>query len=303
MKDQKQTAEVIVGTVSDKLTLTQSPANFLQQAISNNLDLDKIDKLMGLYERWQSLEAKKEYVKAMAAFKKDPPKIIKDMNVDFTTSKGRTTYRHASIGNVVGSITEALSKHDMSINWQTAQKTGMVEVTCTNTHIEGHSESITIAAPPDLTGSKNNIQAIGSTITYLQRYTLLAITGLATNEFETDGRIDEKKQEIKQTGVKNPLPKKQQSTKIKLTAKQKRNALRIYIYKNSNNMEDIALDHFASILKIAKTKHPDEFGEKHKKLADLPDDLIQIFRDCAVEYFGNGKKQAATKEKVSQSYL
>jgi len=40
---------------------------------------------------------------------------------------------------------------------------------------------------PDQSGKKNNIQAIGSTTTYLQRYTLLAATGLATKEQDNDG--------------------------------------------------------------------------------------------------------------------
>jgi hypothetical protein len=43
----------------------------------------------------------------------------------------------------------------------------------------GHSERTTLSATADTSGSKNSIQAIGSTVTYLQRYTLLAAVGLA----------------------------------------------------------------------------------------------------------------------------
>ena len=52
----------------------------------------------------------------------------------------------------------------------------------------GHSESTTLQSPPDASGGKNSIQAIGSAVTYLSRYTLLAITGLATGENEDDGQ-------------------------------------------------------------------------------------------------------------------
>ena len=44
---------------------------------------------------------------------------------------------------------------------------------------------------PDTSGSKNSIQAISSAVTYLQRYTLLAATGLSTSELgnlDNDGR-------------------------------------------------------------------------------------------------------------------
>jgi hypothetical protein len=64
----------------------------------------------------------------------------------------------------------------------------------------GHSEETTLSAPSDTTGSKNPIQAIGSTITYLERYTLLALTGLATYDQDDDAQsvgveyIDKKQQ-------------------------------------------------------------------------------------------------------------
>jgi len=174
---------------NDQIILARdtTPNGLLALAIQKDLDIEKLTKLMELQERWQANEAKKLFVAAMTAFKKEPPKIVKDMHVEFATSKGKTSYNHASLGNVVASVTEALSQHDMSVNWQTETKE-LVSVTCTITHVAGHSESTSISAKPDDSGGKNAIQAIGSTITYLQRYTLLAICGLATNEFENDGR-------------------------------------------------------------------------------------------------------------------
>lgn len=183
---------------NDQITLARdtTPNGLLALAIQKDLDIEKLTKLMELQERWHANEAKKAFVIAMTEFKKNPPKIVKDMHVEFATSKGKTSYNHASLGNVVASVTEALSQHDMSVNWQTETKE-LVSVTCTITHVAGHSESTSISARPDESGGKNAIQAIGSTITYLQRYTLLAICGLATNEFEDDGR-----------GGNKPEPKK-----------------------------------------------------------------------------------------------
>jgi hypothetical protein len=62
-----------------------------------------------------------------------------------------------------------------------------VKVTCKLTHKQGHSEEVTLEAPLDTSGGKNNIQAMGSSVSYLERYTLLAITGLATKEQDDDG--------------------------------------------------------------------------------------------------------------------
>src|SRR5437660_174203 len=64
---------------------------------------------------------------------------------------------------------------------------GTIRVTCILTHVQGHSEQVSMSAQPDTSGSKNSIQAIGSTASYLQRYTLFAATGLAPKDADTDG--------------------------------------------------------------------------------------------------------------------
>jgi hypothetical protein len=61
----------------------------------------------------------------------------------------------------------------------------------------GHSEETTLRAIPDTSGSKNSIQAIGSTVTYLQRYTLLAAVGMAAAGMDNDGRAADEEQKPK----------------------------------------------------------------------------------------------------------
>lgn len=170
------------------MTPGQLVGQLMQQG--GSMDLLAMERLMGLQERWDANEAKKAYHAAMAAFKQRPPTIFKDKHVDFTSQKGRTTYDHASIGNVVKQIVAGLAQHDLSHSWSTEQLDGgQVAVTCTITHKAGHSESVTLKAGRDESGNKNNIQALGSAITYLQRYTLLAITGLAVEDgSDDDGR-------------------------------------------------------------------------------------------------------------------
>ena len=46
-------------------------------------------------------------------------------------------------------------------------------------------------ASPDLTGSKNPIQARGSAIEYLKRYTLIGALGISTADADIDGRLPE----------------------------------------------------------------------------------------------------------------
>lgn len=167
----------------------RSPAALMMVAIEKNLDLDKVEKAMALQERWEQNEARKAYHDAMAAFKANPPEIEKDRSVviPHKVGGGVTKYKHASLANVTTKINAALSVHGLSAAWKVAQADKLITVTCTITHRLGHSESTSLHGSPDDSGSKNAIQAVGSTISYLERYTLLALTGLATHDMDDDG--------------------------------------------------------------------------------------------------------------------
>jgi len=167
-------------------TKAHSPAQLILQAVGAGADLEKLGGLLELQEKYEANEARKAYHKAMAAFKANPPKIEKDKKVSFKTGSGVTEYNHASLANVTEKINKSLSEHGLSASWTTAQN-GQITVTCKITHELGHSEETSLTGPADTSGSKNPIQQMGSSITYLQRYTLLALTGLATSEMDDDG--------------------------------------------------------------------------------------------------------------------
>lgn len=165
-----------------------TPQQTLSLAIEKGVDPDVLKKMMELQERWEANEAKKAYTVAIARFKRSAPAVLeKTGKVDFSTSKGRTRYSHAKLGPIMSQITDGLSVHGLSASWSTQQANNSVSVTCHITHERGHSESTTLSAPPDDSGNKNRIQQIGSTVTYLQRYTLLALLGLATADQDDDG--------------------------------------------------------------------------------------------------------------------
>lgn len=161
--------------------------SLLEIAVSRGADLATIEKLMDLRDREDARKAKNAFHAAMNAFKANPPTIIKDRQVSF----GTTNYSHATLGQVCDKITESLGKQGISHRWTVDQsQQGLIRVTCILTHELGHSEETTLCAGPDTSGSKNSIQAIGSAVTYLQRYTLLAATGLAPAN-DNDGQSAE----------------------------------------------------------------------------------------------------------------
>ena len=168
-----------------------TPADLLRVALDSNADLDRLERLMRLQQEWEANEARKAYVAAIATFKKNPPTILKATRVNFKNKEGRVTdYMHATLGDVTQPIIEGLAAVGISHRWDVEQPDGgMISVRCILTHEQGHSESVTMRAGRDDSGGKNAIQQVASTITYLERYTLLAITGLATHDMpDDDGR-------------------------------------------------------------------------------------------------------------------
>lgn len=180
---------------ASRAVATTTPHDLLRIAVEGGADIEKLERLMALQERWEANEARKAYNDALANFKAEAVEVIKRKLVDFATAKGRTTYKHAELSDVVDVIGPALSRHGLSFTWSTKQDKGWIEVTCTLRHRMGHSESVSLSAPPDESGGKNNIQAIISTTTYLERHTLKAITGVAEKGQDDDGRTGDQQEE------------------------------------------------------------------------------------------------------------
>lgn len=161
-----------------------TPADLLRIAVEGGADLDKLERLMALQERWEAQQAKKLYDQAFAAFKAEAVKIIKGRSVTDGPLKGKS---YAELHDVVNAVTPALSRHGLSSSWKlTKDDRDWMEVTCYVRHVGGHQESVSMGGPPDAGGAKNAIQARASTKTYLERYTLKAITGLSEQNDDTD---------------------------------------------------------------------------------------------------------------------
>ena len=186
-KKANEVQSLSVDRYSDKSLSTVTPDKMLLAAVEQGADLEKLEKLMALQERWEATQAKKAYVSAMSQFKSKPPKLIKNAKVKYKTDRGVTEYNHATLGHICDAIGKGLGAVGISFRWVTRQENGVISVTCVMTHDLGHSEGTTLHSTPDASGGKNSIQAVGSAVTYLQRYTLLAATGLATEDQDNDG--------------------------------------------------------------------------------------------------------------------
>lgn len=178
-----------------------NPMNMIERAIVQGAGMDVIEKLMGLQERWEANQARKAFDEAMAAAKAEIPTIRKNRHVGFDSRKAgaaRTDYRHEDLAEIARTVDPILAKHGLSYRFRTTSEINQpVTVTCVVSHRLGHSEENKLTAGRDDSGNKNSIQAIGSAITYLQRYTLKAALGLAASN-DDDGKSAEASDTITQ---------------------------------------------------------------------------------------------------------
>jgi hypothetical protein len=170
------------------LDAAPNPAQLLALAVQSGTSMEQLERLLTLQERWEAGEARKQYNAAFAAFKAEGVKLLRNRKVTAGPLAGKS---YAELHAVVNAITDALSQHGLSAAWRiTKDEKDWIEVTCTLRHIGGHSESVSLGGPPDTGGAKNAIQARASTVTYLERYTLKAITGLSEQDDDDDGGHD-----------------------------------------------------------------------------------------------------------------
>lgn len=160
-------------------------------AIDPAVSVEKMTALIDMRDRLEASAARKAFDLAISLAKSEIPPIIKDAHVGYDsrdTDKPRTDYDHETLAQIAKTVDPILGKYGLSYRYRTEQTQGGVVVHCVLSHRDGHSETTTLASPIDTSGKKNPIQAIGSAVTYLQRYTIKAALGLAAAKRDDDGR-------------------------------------------------------------------------------------------------------------------
>lgn len=178
----------------------------LRRAIERGASVDELDRLIDLMERMRAIEAQNAFTQAMVEFKKNPPTIQKTRTADVTSRKGEGAsyaYKFANLADVCNSIVQQLAELGISHDHSFRQEGGSITVQTTLTHELGHSKSAHLTAGFDNTGGKNNLQGLGSAVSYLERYTLLGVCGLALDDEQDDdgasGITPEERSELRAT--------------------------------------------------------------------------------------------------------
>jgi hypothetical protein len=202
------TAVVKQEEAAQQVAASQSSAIFSMVErimMDKDLPVERAHQALEFYQKVQAQAARQAFDEAMANAKAKIPPILKDQHVKYTNKSGDVTeYDHENLSGIAKIVDPILSEFGLSYRFRTTSNLNEpIRVTCIVAHRAGYYEENTLSAGADSTGGKNTIQAIGSTLTYLQRYTLKSSLGLAAAP-DDDGKKadDETKAPISEAQLK-----------------------------------------------------------------------------------------------------
>lgn len=163
-----------------------NPGALLQMAFERGVDVDQLEKIMGLYERWQEREQEKEMNADLAEFRASCPPIPRTKEVK--TRNGELLYRYAELDDIESIVRPLLKERGMTFDYDVkAGPDNSLVVACCLRHNNGLKRESTFPIPNVQGSNTNPAQDQGIKNTYGKRYALQNILGI-TPEDDTDGR-------------------------------------------------------------------------------------------------------------------
>lgn len=151
-------------------------------------DIDKLERLLDMQERVLNRNAMVAFNAAMSEMQSDIPTIEKGGAI---VVNGQERSKYARFEDIMRVIKPVMQQHGFSVSFRTKTGDGQVVVTGILMHREGHREETEMALPVDASGSKNTVQAIGSSTAYGKRYVLCALLNIATGDEDDDGQMSD----------------------------------------------------------------------------------------------------------------
>ena len=166
-------------------------------ALDPRADAEKLERVMGMYERLMAKEAALAYNAAKGRILKELAgiKIVKTRRAlcEIEQAKPQNgsseAFKYAPLEEIDKHLRPLLAKENMDLSYSgEPQEGGRILIRGRLKHLpSGHYEDSLMLAPPDTTGGKSEVQAVGSTNSFLRRYVACNIFNIVVVGDDDDG--------------------------------------------------------------------------------------------------------------------
>jgi hypothetical protein len=173
-------------------------------ALDLSTDVEKLESMIGMYERLQAREAELAYNAAKGRILKKLAgiKIVKNRSAHCEIEKGKPqkgayeAFKYAPLEEIDKHLRPLLAEEDMDLSYSDEPlEGGGILIRGRLKHLPcGHYEDSFMPAPLDTTGGKSEVQAVGSTNSFLRRYVacnIFNIVVVGDDDDGTGGTIDD----------------------------------------------------------------------------------------------------------------
>lgn len=166
-------------------------------AFDPTVDADKIERLLEMARKVRADDAKAAYISALVVMKPSLPVIDKNGRITIH-KKGEDkidaniiqSTEYALWEDIDEAITPILAEHGFVLTHLCGKGSeGRITVTSVLSHKQGHEKETTMELPLDTSGTKNNVQAVGSSTSYGKRYTASLLLNLRFRGHDDDGKL------------------------------------------------------------------------------------------------------------------
>lgn len=187
-------APVIQQTGSEVASYGDSILAVIERAVRDpSVDMDKMERLFAMQERVEARAAKIVFIEAKQAMRPNLPSIDRNGHIIIPDKNDKNKIAqdtpYAKFEDIHFAIMPILTDHGFDLDYRNSTAPdGKVRVTTILTHRSGHSEETYFDLPHDGSGSKNAVQAIGSSTAYGKRYGTINILNLRISGEDDDAK-------------------------------------------------------------------------------------------------------------------
>ena len=158
-------------------------------AANPEVDVAKMRELLALKLDVERRDAEIAFNQAMARVQPRLPRVKKNGRISYPGKDGHAGMNtpYARWEDIDTAIRPLLTEEGLSLSFTAQPSPSGVLMTCTISHIQGHSKSSQMQLPPDAGSGRNALQAIGSSHSYGKRYLTLDMLNIITEGEDSDG--------------------------------------------------------------------------------------------------------------------